>query len=98
MDTGGSVESLPEGELLRLKVGEAIGKIDKTVFPLKTYLADQHPDPIRAKEVIERSRMNYGITADGEPGTPRRQTRPVQPAVVHELPKDEEVFDPTKVF
>jgi hypothetical protein len=98
MDMGGSVESLPEGELLRLKVGEAIGKIDKTVFPLKTYLADQHPDPIRAKEVIERSRMNYGISADGEPGTSWRQTRPVQPAVVQELPKDEDVFDPTKVF
>ena len=72
--------------------------VDKTVFPLKTYLADQHPDPIRAKEVIERSRINYGISADGEPGTPRRQTRPVQPAVVHEMPKDEVGIDPTKVF
>ena len=29
-------------------------------FSIKTALADQNPDPIRAKEVIERSRMNYG--------------------------------------
>ena len=57
---GDEADHIPTDFLQTLKVGEAWGKIGRTVFPLKTALADQNPDPIRAKEVIERSRMNYG--------------------------------------
>jgi hypothetical protein len=63
-------EYLPPEALLRLKVGEAWGKIGKSVFLLKTKLADQHPDFIRAKEVIERSQLNYGTKRNDPPPEP----------------------------
>lgn len=94
---------------MTLKVGEAWGKIDKTVFPFKTWLADQNPDPIRAKEVMERSRMNYGRPASEEARPVRRTPQVIEkqaqngtaPAKlpVQEVPKDDDPFlDPSKVF
>jgi Type IV secretion-system coupling protein DNA-binding domain len=50
---GQQAEAIPESELLKLKIGEAWCKIDKTCFPIKTKLADQNPDRSRAKEVDE---------------------------------------------
>jgi hypothetical protein len=96
---------MPPEELLRLKVGEAWGKIGKTVFPLKTWLADQHPDPVRAKFVIEQSRINYGHPAIDE--TSARFSGSVQRhaqngAARHPVrvgQQDEESLpDPAKVF
>jgi hypothetical protein len=88
IDMGVESTHVPPAELLRLKVGQAWAKIDKTVFPLQTPLADQHPDPLRAKEVIERSRKNYGfpIIDDSDWGDDG-----------DEAPPDDDL-DPAKVF
>jgi len=97
-------DHIPDDFLLTLKVGEAWGKIGKTVFPFKTWLADQNPDPVRAKEVIERSRMNYGkpVTEASSNATFRFLEKPAQKTAVlppQELPKDEEsCLDPSQVF
>jgi hypothetical protein len=67
---------------------------------------------IRAKEVIERSRMNYGSPASNDVVRPRKaqliekpvQNDPVKQPVldvapVLEVPKDDEpIIDPSKVF
>jgi hypothetical protein len=90
VDMGMESEYLPPEELLRLKVGEAWGKIGKTVFPLRTALADQHPDRMRAKAVIERSRFNYGVSAIQE--TRNAKTRSLQ------SPQIDNEVDPSKVF
>jgi hypothetical protein len=106
---GLEADHIPDDFLLTLKVGEAWGKIGKTVFPFKTWLADQNPDPIRAKEVMERSRMNYGRPANDEARTVRRTPRVIEkqaqngtsPAklTVQEVPVDDDPFlDPSKVF
>jgi hypothetical protein len=97
---GMAAEHIPPEELLKLKVGEAWGKIDKTVFPLKTWLADQSPDHARAKEVIERSRTNYGLDLSAEiPAPVTKPSRPVAVQTPQELPKDEAVLlDPSQVF
>jgi len=94
-DFGNVVEELPSYELLRLRVGQAWGKIGKTVFPLTTPLADQKPDMGRAKEVIERSRLNYGISS-GKP--PRRPETPERPFL--EIPDidDDDAIDHSRVF
>ena len=102
---GAEADHIPPEELLRLKVGEAWGKIGKTVFPLKTWLADQHPDPVRAKYVIEQSRINYGHPAVDESSA--RFSGSLQIAAqngaaaqpVRVVPQNEESFpDPAKVF
>jgi len=101
---GVEAEHIPDDFLLTLKVGEAWGKIGKTVFPLKTWLADQNPDPIRAKEVIERSRMNYSQPAIDvrvnrtsrireKPG--QNGTTPVRPVQV--IPDDDDM-DASQVY
>jgi hypothetical protein len=103
VEMGAEVEQVPSEELLRLKVGEALGKIGKTVIPFKTWLADQSPDPIRAKEVIERSRMNYGRSAIDvrSNGTSRIRVKPAQNGTtpgrpVQVIPDDDS--DPSQVF
>ena len=61
VDMGREITYVPVEEFVSLKVGEAWGKIGKSVFPLKTALAPQQADFTRTKTVIERSRENYGI-------------------------------------
>lgn len=106
LSMGEQADHIPTDFLQTLKVGEAWGKIGSTVFPFTTMLADQNPDPIRAKEVIERSRINYGMPAI-QPATNGKShflKNPVQKPV--EEPKiDEPVMnhkqsfpDPSKVF
>jgi hypothetical protein len=105
IDMGAEADHIPPEELLRLKVGDAWGKIGKTVFPLKTWLADQHPDPVRAKFVIEQSRINYGHPAIDESSSRfsgslkihAQNGAAAQPVRV--VPQNEEPFpDPAKVF
>jgi hypothetical protein len=87
----GGVEYIPPEDFLQLKTGEAIAKIGRNVFPLRTYLADKKPDSIRAKEVIERSRINYGMNV-----------KPVVKEVVVEqataIKPGEEAIDPSRIF
>jgi hypothetical protein len=54
-------EPLPPARFVNQKVGEAMGKIGQTVFPLRTPLAPQRPNPRRAEYIMERSAKNYGL-------------------------------------
>jgi Type IV secretion-system coupling protein DNA-binding domain len=91
IEMGSTVEYLPPEQFVTLKVGEAWGKIGKSVFPLKTALAPQQPDFTRTKEVIDRSRENYGLSS--RPDTNRR-VQPKKPVTVEE----EFPFDTEQVF
>ena len=95
----GKMEQLPPEELLRLSVGEAIVKIGRTVFPLSTPLADQHPDMAWAKEVIERSRINYGSPVFRSRKSLPEKTEPHPlPRPFLELPDDDDDVDISRVF
>ena len=61
VDFDGEIDHVPPETLVSLKVGEAVCKIGRSTFFMKTYLADQHPDRERAEEILERSRRNYGV-------------------------------------
>jgi Type IV secretion-system coupling protein DNA-binding domain len=80
VDMGAKIEYVPVEEFVSLKVGEAWGKIGKSVFPLKTALAPQKPDFTRTKTVIERSRENYGIKSQRA----NKVSRPAQKAVAND--------------
>jgi hypothetical protein len=67
--------------------------IDKTCFPIKTKLADQKPDRSRAKEVIERSRLNYGMRQN-EPLPSHDEPLIPQPPVVVAASD----LDPSRIF
>jgi hypothetical protein len=54
---------LPAEEFVRQKVGEAICKINQTVFPLRVPLAPQEPNPRFVEYIIHRSAQNYGLHA-----------------------------------
>jgi hypothetical protein len=92
-DLGDEVVPIPVDFLQTLKIGEAWGKIGSTVFPLTTALADQHPDPTRVKEVIERSRMNYGVKDVRKNGD-----KPYKPDQDVQSDDDEDNPDYTQVF
>jgi hypothetical protein len=92
LDMGGKVEYIPPEEFITLKVGEAWEKIGKSVFPLKTALAPQQPDFTRTKEVIDRSRQNYGLKARTN-GVTKRESPQKSVAAEEEFPFDtEQVF------
>jgi hypothetical protein len=94
---GNQAEHIPTDFLQTLKVGEAWGKIGQTVFPLKTKLPTQIPDPIRAKEVIERSRLNYGMKQI----TPEEDVRVIiekPPIVEPVIPVAAQELDPKRMF
>jgi hypothetical protein len=55
---------LEPSDFLRLKTGEAIVKIGRTVMPLETVLLPQTPDHRRAQHIINRSRANYSGQGD----------------------------------
>jgi hypothetical protein len=77
-DVGATVEDVPPGEFIRLRTGEAIVKIGRTVFPLETYLLPTPPNPARVNEIIARSRRNYGQGGDGGGGWTAQPKRPPQ--------------------
>ena len=81
-------------QFIRLQTGEAIGKIDRSVFRLKTYRAPDRPDVGRAKEVIRRSRHNYATGVwEREPQRPEQKRLPSKPGDGREQP-----FDAGRVF
>jgi Type IV secretion-system coupling protein DNA-binding domain len=91
VDMGGKIDYVPVEEFVSLPVGQAWGKIGKSVFPLKTALAPQQPDFTRTKNVIERSRTNYGLHA--KPAVKAQPQTQKAAAASEEFP-----FDETKVF
>ena len=60
---GAEKKPLPTEEFVSQRVGNAIGKIDQTVFKLSMPLAPQQPNHKRANYIIERSAKNYGLHA-----------------------------------
>jgi hypothetical protein len=97
VDMGREIAYVPVEEFVSLKVGEAWGKIGKSVFPLKTALAPQQPDFTRTKTVIERSRQNYGIKSHPSPATTNGK-KPVEKAVEAVTVAEDFPFDETRVF
>ena len=93
VDMGREITYVPVEEFVSLKVGEAWGKIGKSVFPLKTALAPQQPDFTRTKTVIERSRENYGIKSQRVTVTKVQRPIPKAVAVAEDFP-----FDENRVF
>jgi hypothetical protein len=93
------MDYMPPGELLNLKTGEAWGKIGKSCFFLSTALAPQQPDYSRAKEVIQRSRKNYGVRggwdteAEGKRPREPKQTPKMLPITAGDEPRD-----PSEIF
>jgi hypothetical protein len=93
-EVGIGVEYVDPGEFLRLKTGEAIVKIARTVFPMETYLLPKTADPRRGEYIIERSRRNYG--KNGKPGAPEAKVkRPDKILLPQKSPED---IDPKRVF
>lgn len=95
-DYGDTVEYTGVGEFLRLRTGEAIGKIGRTVFPLSTLLAPQDPDHRRADYIIERSAQNYGKGNGGGSGasTGKGPTKTLPPP----SQKQQKDIKPERVF
>ena len=101
VDTGGEMIEMPSEELLRLKVGEAWGKIGQSIFPLKTFLVDQKPDRKRTEFIIAKSRFNYGLNGTKKkPDTDIRLDYRELPPHDPDKPtdEDEEPPDPSQVF
>jgi hypothetical protein len=84
----GEILSVPEEEILRLKVGQAWCKMGQHAFKMHTYLADQRSFPRRVQQIIERSRRNYGtkLLSAGEKVGPNSP-----PFALNDL-------DPSKIF
>ena len=95
-DAGVEVQYIDPGEFIRLRTGQAIGKIGKTVFPLNTVLLPTEPNPEKVNFIINRSRKNYSNGAKWENNT-RQSPRPH----AIQLPppqKHQDDIDPQKVF
>jgi hypothetical protein len=100
-EQGGQIDYVDSGEFLRLKEGEAIAKIGRTVMPLETVLLPQTPDHRRAQHIINRSRRNYSM--DGAGGVWNVDTRPpdnrqLPPKRDAREDDDDDDLDPTQVF
>jgi hypothetical protein len=67
MNRGGRSTPLPAEEFVNQKVGEAIGKIAQTVFPLRVPLMPQQPNHRKAEYIINRSAQNYGLHSYSRP-------------------------------
>jgi hypothetical protein len=93
---GDTVEHTDPGDFLRLKTGQAIGKIGRTVFPLQTLLAPQDPDHRRAEYIIERSRKNYG--RGGDEGSGRSADINPRPPKLPSPQKQQPDIKPERVF
>jgi hypothetical protein len=98
---GGQKRPLPTEEFVNQKVGEAVGKIGETVFPLRTPLVPKPPNPRIAEYIISRSAQNYGLHAT--PHTKTTYTRTTQTVRVEEttllLPrKNPRDIEPEKIF
>jgi hypothetical protein len=83
------------------KVGEAMGKIGETFFPLRTPLAPQAPNHRRAQYIMERSAKNYGLgsvwEAEVKRSRPSLQLPPPQSDKFNK-PDDEPPIKPGSIF
>jgi hypothetical protein len=87
LDVNGEITTMNPGELLDLRTGEAIVKVGRSTFAMQTKLMDIPPQ-IHAKEIIEASRLNYGVRPDSDSGNNRPPREP---------PPDDDL-DPDDVF
>ncbi|HYE75285.1 MAG TPA: type IV secretion system DNA-binding domain-containing protein [Blastocatellia bacterium] len=96
----GEVVTVPDTELLQLRVGQAWCKIGQSAFPLQTYLANQSPDLRRTRLVIERSRDNYGMLALPAPALNETDDADLEDEEITAEPADDwlDDLDPARVF
>ena len=100
-ENNGQVDGVPPTEFLRLKTGEAIVKIDKTVFRMSTFLLPSDYNEQRRDWIIDRSRQNYSQGGKWKPDI-RPPEPPRLPPKKDEDDKDDtfddEDIDPRRVF
>src|SRR5207244_1509703 len=92
----GEILTVPEEEILRLKVGQAWCKMGRSAFLMHTYLAPGTTSSGRAAKIMQLSRRNFGralpspppklAAAAGDPGAGRKAADPLAD------------LDPGKVF
>jgi hypothetical protein len=95
-EAGATVDHIPPSEFIRLKTGWAMGKIQKTVFLLETYLLPSDYNPDRRDWIINRSRQNYR-----QGGKWKVETQPPDPLQLPEKTDDgddTDDIDPRRVF
>jgi hypothetical protein len=95
--SGQGIDYMPPGELLDLKTGEAWGKIGKSCFFLSTALAPHQPDLPRAKEVIQRSRKNYGVRGGWDTETEVKRPAQQSPKMIP-ITAGDEPRNPSEIF
>ena len=92
------IEYVEPGEFLRLKTGEAIAKIGRTVLPLETVLLPQTPDHRRAEHIINRSRKNYSGQQNYWNVDIQQPNQKRLPPKANTQKPDDDDLDPTRVF
>jgi hypothetical protein len=97
VNMGGQKRPLPAEEFVNHKVGEAIGKIGETVFPLRTPLMPQTPNVCLTEYIIARSAQNYGLHSYSRKMWEAEVKRPDAPKLLpaQKHPPD---IDPQRVF
>jgi hypothetical protein len=95
-EQGGQIDYVEPGEFLRLRTGEAIAKIGRTVLPLETVLLPQNPDHRRAQHIINRSRRNYSGNDSWNVDTRPPDNKQLPPK--RDKQDDDDDLDPTQVF
>jgi hypothetical protein len=103
VNMGGLQKPLPEGEFVNQRVGEAIGRIEQTVFKLSTPLVPQQPNHRRAEYIIQRSAQNYGLHSSSRSTTweakVKRADDPLLlPPKTKEKAEEKRPLDPNEVF
>jgi len=93
----GRVRHLDSGEFVRLQTGNALVKIGRTIFPLKTVLLPTQPRPGKVQFIIERSQRNYGGGAEWEINIKPFDERKQLPSPGQEY-FEPEPLDPGKLF
>jgi hypothetical protein len=99
IETGNTMKRIDPNEFLRLRTGQALCKVDRTVFPLETYLLPSDYNEKRRDWIIERSRRNYGLGGnEGNEGWSAEIKRPPQISPPKPSSQKRETRDPGKVF
>ena len=93
----GEILTIPEQDILRLRVGEAVCKMGQNAFRMNTYRAPQQGSSRRAVWIMGRSRENYGtaLLAEGTASVMGRTGSKALPTPVADVLAD---LDPEKLL
>ena len=101
VEVGMEMEHVHPDKFLRLRTGQAICKIDRTVFEMETHLLPSDFDRDRRDFIIERARRNYGLGGNNNDGggwTAEIKRPPQIPPPKPSSERRNSEIDPRKVF